>query len=188
MSNSESTLISVIILNYNGKDYNGKCLTSVFASNYSNYEVIFVDNNSTDDSVRIVESMFGANQRLRVILNGKNLGFAEGNNIGVKYAKGKYLVFLNNDTEVDPSWLLEISKVFSSDRNIAAAQCKLLQLDDRKTLESAGHYIDYFGIAHIRGENEVDLGQYDNVDEIFGATGAAFIVRSDVFNEVKGFF
>jgi hypothetical protein len=105
----------------------------------------------------------------------------------VKDAKGKYLAFLNNDTEVDSLWLREISAAISSDNEIAAAQCKLMQMDNRKKLDSAGNYIDYFAIAYVRGYDEVDQGQYDYICEIFGATGAALVVKKEVFNKVRGF-
>ena len=184
---NEYPSISIIILNYNGLVFIEKCLKSVFASDYPNFEVIFVDNGSTDGSVELVEKLFRSDLRLKIIRNDSNFGFAEGNNIGVKDAKGKYLAFLNNDTEVDSLWLREISAAISSDNEIAAAQCKLMQMDNRKKLDSAGNYIDYFAIAYVRGYDEVDQGQYDYICEIFGATGAALVVKKEVFNKVRGF-
>ena len=92
--------ISVIILNYNGSNYIINCVQSVLASTYENLEVILVDNKSSDQSIEICKEAVSADTRLKIIENTSNLGFAEGNNVGAKYASGEYLFFLNIDTEI----------------------------------------------------------------------------------------
>jgi GT2 family glycosyltransferase len=180
-------LVSIIILSYNGVKYLGNCLKSVLATDYPNYEVILVDNASTDGSLTLIEYLFKHEPRLTIIRNTKNVGFSEGNNIGIRKAKGRYIVFLNNDTEVKPDWLIELVRTMEKDRSIGAAQSKLLQLADRRRIDSVGDSIDYFGATYMRGNGEIDAGQYDNNKEIFSARGAAMIVRRSVLNEVGVF-
>ena len=98
--------VSIIILNYNGQNYIRRCVESVLNSEYDNFELIIVDNNSADNSFDIVKSEFH-DDRIRFIRNNKNLGFASGNNLAVNYAKGEYIVLLNVDTEVHLKWLAE---------------------------------------------------------------------------------
>jgi hypothetical protein len=159
----------------------------VLNTTYANYEIIFVDNASSDGSIEYVKEKFGSHPKLKLVVNDENYGFALGNNIGARHASGKYLVFLNVDTIVDSSWLKELVSVMETDPLVGAAQCKLLLMDNPKLIDSVGHYIDWFGIAFVRGYKEEDQGQYDRVEEVFGATGAALIVRTDIFKKLGGF-
>ena len=102
--------VSIIILNYNGMEFADRCLESVFCSGYSDFEVIFVDNASSDGSLDYVKKKFGFYSNLKIVINNENYGFALGNNIGARQANGKYLVFLNIDTVVDSKWLTELSQ------------------------------------------------------------------------------
>jgi len=180
-------LISIVILNYNGKDFVEQCLKSVLNADYPNFEVILVDNASTDGSPKLVKKVFGSDPRLKVIQNNKNLGFAEGNNIGVKIAKGDYIVFLNNDTEVDPDWIEELVGGIKSDSTIGIAQSKLLSLSNRKTIDCTGGFIDHYGWSHRRGEGKEDRQQCNRVDEIFYAVGAAMAIKRDVLSKTGVF-
>jgi GT2 family glycosyltransferase len=92
----EHPMVSIIILNYNSRDFVEPCLKSVLNTDYPNFEVIFVDNASTDGSPELAKKRFGSDHRLKIIYNDKNVGFAEGNNVGAKKAKGDYIVFLVN--------------------------------------------------------------------------------------------
>lgn len=181
------SMVSVIILNYNGKNFLNECLNSVLNSSYPNFEVVLVDNASTDDSIKLAKEKYGSSPALIIIKNSANLGFAAGNNVGTSYAKGKYILFLNNDTVVEPNWLIEIVNVMDRDAKIGAAQSKLLSLADRKTIDSAGDFIDYYGLSFQRGLGEEDKGQYNQIDEIFSARGAALIVRSKILAEIGAF-
>jgi GT2 family glycosyltransferase len=180
-------MISIIILNYNGMKFVGKCLESVLNSLYSDFEIILVDNASSDGSIKYVKDKFRSNRKLRLVVNDKNYGFALGNNIGARNANGKYLVFLNIDTIVDSDWLTELVEVMDTNPSIGAAQCKLLLMDNPKLIDSAGHDIDWFGMAYVKGHTEENQGQYDRINEVFGATGAALMVRTDVFKKLGGF-
>jgi GT2 family glycosyltransferase len=179
----KNPLVSIIIVNYNGIKFIERCLSSVLNSDYPNFEVIFVDNASTDGSYELVKKLFGSDPRLTIIRNNKNLGFTGGNNIGFWYAKGDYIIFLNNDTEVSQNWLRVLVEIMNSDLRIGAAQCKLLNLYDKRRIDSAGQFIDPLGYGYPRSYEE-DKGQYDNVEEIFYADGATLIVKRPAINQV----
>jgi GT2 family glycosyltransferase len=182
-------LVSVIILNYNGlknfRDILEECIRSVLNTDYPNFEVLFVDNASTDESVDFIKKKFGGDTRLRIIQNERNLGFAEGNNIGIKNARGEYIAILNNDTKVDARWLKELVKVLE-DTTIGAAQSKLLQLQNPNLIDCAGGFIDPFGHAHERGRGQ-EASKYDKIDEIFYAKGAGLIIKRKILKHI-GYF
>jgi GT2 family glycosyltransferase len=180
-------LVSVVVLNYNGLTFIDKCLNSVLNNNYSDFELLLVDNASTDGSLEYVKEKFGHNTRIKIIANDRNYGFAEGNNIGLRYVKGEFVVFLNMDTEVDSSWLEQLVKVMESNPTIGAAQSKLLLMDNPKQFDTCGHMLTPFGFTIERGLGEEDNGQYDYVADIFGGKGASLIVRRSVIKEVGSF-
>lgn len=184
-------LISVIILNYNGEKFLANCLGTVLATDYPNFEVIVVDNNSRDRSVEILRGfkpLFKAkNIPLVVIENSENLGFAEGNNVGARVAKGDYIVFLNNDTLVHQDWLRELVKVLVKNPGIGGAQSKIISMRDGNRIDCAGGFLNTYGLAVERGAGEEDRGQYDRVDDIFFAKGAAAIFRKKLFDYFEGF-
>lgn len=174
-------LISIIILNYNGRRYIEDCLGTVFNSIYPNFEVFFVDNASTDDSVELVKKSYPLSN---IIVNNRNLHFTEGNNVGMRFAKGDYIILLNNDTKVDPNWLNELSALMESDPTIGACQCKLLFMDNPTEIDSAGGFVNPLGLCVERGKGEKDIKQYDCVDKIFHGKGAALMVRKKALSEV----
>jgi len=141
----ELPLVSIIIVNFNDKRHLYRCLSSILKSEYPSFEIIVVDNGSTDGSVELVKKLFGNNPRIKLIQNERNLGPAAGRNIGAEVAKGRYLAFLDNDTEVNPKWLKEAVKVMESDLTIGAAQCKLLLMGHRNRFDYAGDYLSPYG-------------------------------------------
>lgn len=190
MSRGKWPPVSVVILNFNGARFVKRCLGSVLNSDYPDFEVLFVDNASSDGSVELAQRLFGTVPRLQIFHNSENLGFSEGNNVGARRATGEYIVLLNNDTEVDACWLKELVRVMESDPMIGVAQCKLLFMHDRGLIEGAGAFIDVYGYGFGRGL-EKDRGQYDRVEEIFYANGAAMAIRRGAvygFSEGRGIF
>jgi len=181
-SASLQPFVSVIVLNYNGKHFLDDCFSTLFVTDYENFEVILVDNGSTDGSVEHVKRNF-KEPRLKVIALDRNYGFAQGNNKGIEKALGDYVVLLNNDVRVDKNWLKEVVRVMKSDPNIGAAQPKLL-LDDGVHIDAAGSFIDYLGRVSQRGAFEEDREQYSKVDEVFYAKGAAAVFKRKVLREV----
>ncbi len=182
-----SPLVSVVILNYNGIKFVERCLRSVLNTHYPNFEVIFVDNASTDGGLELAKEKFGRDSRLKFVINDRNCGFAQGNNIGFEHSRGEYIVFLNNDTEVDPEWITRLVEVMSSDPSIGAAQSKLLSMQDPKRIDACGLMLTPYGFFVEKGSGEIDCRQYDSVVEIFAAKGAAIAVKRKVLEEVGPF-
>lgn len=179
--------ISIIVLNYNGKEFLEDCLRSIFKSNYSNFEVILVDNGSTDDSLILAEKKFAGDLRLKIVKNDKNLLFTGGNNRGIAEASGEYVIVLNNDTTVHPDWLKYVACTMQ-DETIGAAQPKILLFDDPARIDYIGGGLDRYGYAEGIGRRMIDSGQFDSMsEEIFYAGGAAMILRKKVLDEVGTF-
>jgi GT2 family glycosyltransferase len=128
-----------------------------------------------------------ANRKIILVLNKKNHGFAEGNNIGIRFAqknlKPDYICLLNNDTIVDRNWLKELVKGISSDKKIGFCSSKLLMYDDNKIINSTGIMIIRDGTAIDRGRNRIDENQYDNQTSVFGACAAGAIYSTDALND-----
>lgn len=187
-----SPLVSIIILNYNGMHHLKECLESVLQTNYPRYEVIFVDNNSSDGSMEfvltnILPSYVARKIPLKTVRSSRNLGFARGNNLGIKYSKGEYVVFLNNDTKVDPYWISELVKVMEKDPTIGIAQCKTLKYGSEKIIDSVGINLYLTGMSTTLGHGELDRGQYNHVHEIPAAHAGIAIFRRSVLETVGGF-
>jgi len=144
--------------------------------NYKNYEIILVDNNSTDTSVEYVKNTYPS---ITIIKLNRNYGFAEPNNIGAKNAKGDYLLFLNNDTEVNPNFVGEMVKVLKQDPTIAI--CQSLLLKPNGEVDSSGDFIDTMGRVYS-SKNKVN-----EVKKILSARGASMMVRKDSFWDLGGF-
>ena len=185
MNEAQSTLsFSLIVLNWNGQPYLDKCLDSLVAQDYLHVEIIVVDNNSMDDSPRIVKSCYPT---IRLIENQENLGFAGGMNVGLRIAQGDVLALLNNDVILRPDWTAAIAAAMSADPRLGIAGGKLLYPDE-KTLQHAGGYFHNPPIAmpdHY-GYRQLDTGQYQARREVDFVTGAAMAFRRMVVDEIGG--
>jgi len=182
-----SPFISIIILNYNGKDFLKPCLDSVLSAQYENLEIIIVDNGSTDESVAYIQENYGSIENLTIIKKGKNFGVPEGRNIGLKQARGEYVIFLDNDTIVDKNWIEGFLEAFNVDERIAVAQAKLLSINEKDRFDHAGDYLTTFGFLQDRADGAKDTGQFDRVENIFNAKGAAIMIKNSVLKEVGTF-
>jgi GT2 family glycosyltransferase len=180
-------LISVILLNYNGEKMLAKCLPSVLQTDYDPFEVIVVDNGSIDGSRDIVSKFQAIDKRVKLVRNSSNLGFCLGNNIGASQAKGEYLLFLNNDITVEPDWLRELVRVVDRNSSIGAAQPKMLMMDEPTIIDSTGGYMTPYGTLHNRGLLNPDRETFAPQSEVLVATGAALLVRRDIFFKVGKF-
>jgi GT2 family glycosyltransferase len=177
--------VSIIILNYNCKKLLFACLRSIMNMHYTNFQVVLVDNNSTDGSAEFILKSFN-DKRLKIIKLNENYGFSVGNNIGVSYTNSDYIVFLNPDTKVDPDCLTYMMSSLECDSSIGVAQPKLIQMTNN-LIDSTGGFIDKYGFVYSRGLNEQDYGQYDKDRLIFYAKGAALAIRRDLWNKLGGF-
>jgi N-acetylglucosaminyl-diphospho-decaprenol L-rhamnosyltransferase len=176
--------ISVIVLNYNGRDWLGPCLTALSTqSRAPAFEVVLADNGSTDGSVDFVRERFP----LAVIVeNGRNLGFAGGNNAAARAARGSVLVFLNNDTVPAPDWLARLYGVYAAVVQPALVTSKIVRLDRPEIIDSAGDGYLRAGGAFKHGHGQ-SAGTVDITREVFGACGAAFMIGRDLFDRLGGF-
>ena len=184
-------LVSVVILGWNGRQFLEKFLPSVVAYTQNpNYEVVYADNLSTDDSVAYVAVHFPS---VRIIQNTSNRGFAAGYNDCLKQVHSKYYVLLNQDVEVTEGWLGPLVALAESDEKIAAVQPKIRSYYNKEFFEyagAAGGLVDWMGYAFCRGRLfdtiERDNGQYDNVENIFWASGASMFVRASAYWQAGG--
>ncbi len=173
---SNLPLVSIIIVNFNGKTHLEKCLNSLKKVNYSNFETILVDNNSTDGSVEFVTKNYSD---VIIIKLNQNKGYAEPNNIGARLAKGDYLLFLNNDTVVTPNFLSALVHVAINDPKIAICQSLLLRPNGE--VDSSGDFIDKLGVAYN------SITHPNSPREISSARGASMLIKRDFFNILGGF-
>lgn len=179
-------IVSIIIVNWNGQRFLEKNLSSVFSQTYQAFEVILVDNGSTDGSLELVRVNF---TDVIIIENKENLGFAKANNQGIEIAQGKYIATLNNDTEVDKGWLKTlIVTAESSSNDIGMWAPKILSIQDPKKIDSVGGLLIYRdGIARGRGRLEEDNGKYDKMEEILFPSACSAIYLKDMLDEI-GYF
>lgn len=165
-----------------------RCVQSVLKSHLPNIEVIVIDNHSTDSSISSLSDFSNETTPLRVIRNEKNLGPAVARNVGIAVCEGKHVAFLDNDTEVDPGWLVQPLTIMEGDPSVGACQSKLLLMDEPHKLDYVGDYLGPYGFLIQRARHgESDEGQFDSVEEIFTAKSASMIVRRSVLEEIGRF-
>lgn len=188
MMTMEKPLVSIIIVNYNGKRFLKECLSTVLGSEYPNFEVIFVDNASIDNSLDFVSSLYAKNKCLKIIRNHTNLGFGPANNIGFKQAKGDYIVFLNNDTSVEPEWLAILVEAMESDETIGLASPLFLNMDGQ-TIQTAGILKCDYITPSIWFEMNKDYFKeaFPKVFDISSAMGAAMIAKRKFLKQIGVF-
>ncbi|MCW3093095.1 MAG: glycosyltransferase family 2 protein [Ferruginibacter sp.] len=183
-------LVSIVILNWNGKEFLRKFLPLVIASSYANKRVIVADNASTDDSVDFLKESF---PQVELLFNAVNEGFAKGYNTALRQVESDYYVLLNNDVEVTPGWIEPVIELMENDASIAACQPKMLSYQNRNYFEyagAAGGWLDSLGYPFARGRIfetvEKDSGQYDAVQPCFWASGAAMFVKAAIYHALGG--
>lgn len=174
---------SVIIVNFNGGDALLACLQSVLCQHQGEGEIILVDNASTDDSIERAERMY---HQVRVLRSDVNLGFGGGNNLGARHATGKYLAFLNPDTLVAPGWLESLIAAMEQDASIGLATSRIMLLGDRDHINTCGNDVHYTGLTLCRGMGHSGDSLAD-VEEVGAASGAAFVMRRELFEALGGF-
>jgi hypothetical protein len=169
--------VLIIVLTYNGIKLTLECLASLRRLAYPNYQVLVADNQSSDDTPAQVRAHF---PEVEVIENGANLGFAAGNNVGLRIAKERgydYALLLNNDTDVAPDFLSRLVAVAEADSRIGALGPLIYYHERPDLIWSAGGFVDrQQGTTPMR-TNEVDRGQYRVVEDVDFVTGCALLVR-----------
>ena len=178
----DTPLVSVIVLNWNGKSLIEDCLNSLIKQIYKRTEIILVDNGSTDGSVELIKSKF--RDRVKLIENEKNLGFSGGNNRGIRASRGDYILLLNNDAVADEKWIEELIKVVEKDNRIGMCASKVLSYENKDIIDNVGHLIYRDGLNRGKGRLEKDRGQYDNREEVFFPSGCAALYRKKMLDEI----
>src|SRR3989344_1604388 len=180
------SLVSVLIVNWNSKENLKDCLQSLFKIDYPNYEVIIVDNGSTDDSVSWVKKNYPG---VIIAKANRNLGFAGGNEFGLKHCRGKYILFLNNDTLVTKSFLTELVSFIEKDEKLAVVQPAILFHRPGESLHgkinSVGSFILNSGfLYHLNYGKEFIEKDYGESYEIYTAYGACFLANRKLVNKL----
>ncbi|MBF0375936.1 MAG: glycosyltransferase family 2 protein [Desulfamplus sp.] len=203
--------IDIIIVNYNGMDYLPACLEALFLSKYPKFSVIVVDNNSVDNSVNWVQSNY---PQVTVIKNKRNEGFGKANLRGIKYGNSPFFALLNNDTKVEPQWLLPLVEVMKKEPKCAAACSRLMFMDKPNVINAAGGGMNFVGygfdyeifstapsqssysanslslgseISTNNGVSQLLSTDFYKIKEVFFPTAAACLIRRSAFDDVGGF-
>jgi len=183
--------VAVVILNYGTKQWLEKFLPSVLQTDYPNLEVVVADNASQDDSVEFVKTNYP--NEITLLQFHKNLGYTGGYNKALSLVKADYYVLLNSDVEVEQNWLTPLVNLAESDKSIGAIQPIIIDWKDTSKYEyagAAGGFIDKYGYPFCRGrifdtiENINPL--YNQVEEVFWASGACLFIKANVFHEIGG--
>ncbi len=178
---SSGAFFSVIIPNWNGASYLPTCLDSLRGQTYENFEVIVVDNASSDESLSLIETNY---PEVRVIELPTNRGLTGAANQGIEEARGEVIALLNNDTEAHPNWLAELSRGLASHAEAGMAASKMLLFIRREIINSAGDLYRADGIAGNRGVWEKDDGQYEREEYVFGPCGGAAAYQRAMLEEI----
>ena len=175
-------IISVVIVNWNGKHLLGECLDSLCAQHVDRVEIILVDNGSQDGSADYVRERY---PDVRVVSLPENLGFAGGNNAGIRVASGKYIALLNNDTKADPEWIPSLLReVETSHPHVGMWASKILSYDNPDIIDNVGLLMYPDGLGRGKGRLEKDEGQYDQAGESFFPSGCAGLYRRVMLDEI----
>jgi len=168
-------LVSIVIVTYNSKNFLHKCIKSISGLDYSNFELIIIDNNSTDGTRQILAEINLKNtDRVKVILNSKNLGYNAGNKIGIDNSNGNYIAFVNPDVVLEKSWLTNVLNILKKE-NLVAVSGKTLSFTNE--IKTTGGIIDIYGATKQRKSEDI-------TEQFFYNPGAAFIFKKEVLEKL----
>jgi GT2 family glycosyltransferase len=179
-------LIYVVIPNFNGLDQIKDCFDSLVKQTYEDYVIVLVDNNSTDNSVAYLKEKY---PQVKILELDTNRGFAGGVNEGIRFSLNfnpEYILLLNNDIECPENFYEEMVKGFKTP-DTGSVACKMLNYYNRMKIDDAGDFIKKKGSPYARGHGELDQGQYNDEEFIFGACAGAALYRASLFDEIGMF-
>jgi GT2 family glycosyltransferase len=182
---SDLPLVSVIVLNWNGREYLAECFDSLLALDYpaDRLELMLVDNGSKDDSVAFVRTAYPA---VKIVRNETNLGFAAGNNIGARAAQGEYVAFLNNDAVVYPDWLSKLVEGVRSAPDVVCVGSRIMNLNGDR-VEFGGSRINFLGYGYQEGYDRAQVADFTQTRPVTFACGGAMLIQREVFLSTGGF-
>ncbi len=183
--------ISIVLIHYNTPQFLRTCLDGIFSQTYENIEVFFIDNNSPDkEGLEYVKKEYGHQEKLTVVDNADNLGYAKAANQGIKMSDGEYVVITNPDIIYTPEYFEKIIARIEKDPKISAITGKVIKYDFEKKEKT--NLIDTVGLFAYknrriidRGQGMEDKGQYDKEEEVFGVSGACPLYRREALEDVK---
>ena len=172
--------VSIIILNYNAGNLLLNCVDSVFKSTYPNFEVLVVDNISTDNSHVVCKKKF---EKIHLIENKENLGYCEGNNVGIRNANGEFVVILNPDTIVEPNWLNHLMSAYN-EFGEGLYQPKFFSLNEKHVLQSTGNMLHIFGFGFAKDKGKIDDEKMESIEKINYASGTCLFTSKIVLDKI----
>ncbi len=181
----KTKLVTVIIVNFNGKEWLKGLLPNLTNQTYKNIQIIIVDNNSSDESTNYVTTCY---KSIKLISCKKNEGFAAGNNMGIEKADGEYIILLNNDTWVPKDYVENFIRVFDKYPNCGIAQSKILFMNESKKIDSCGSFLTSWGFQYYIGNNKSsNLKKYNKPFKIFSVKGASMIFKKSILIKIDMF-
>jgi len=181
---TKNIVVSIIIPCYNSESHLNRCIASILTSSYKEFELLIVNDGSTDNTKKVI-SKFKKENRIKIINLNNNIGPARARNIGVKKSTGKYLFFLDIDTEIFKDTLYKVVSFLNKNEHIGALSPMVLN-KNLKTIDAVGHYLTPFGFPYEIGVGSF-IKQYSKQKIIFGAKTAALVVPRAVFQKIGGF-
>jgi GT2 family glycosyltransferase len=175
------------VVNWNRREMLLGCLRSVLAQDGVSFELIVVDNGSTDGSADAVDALAAPGAAVTLIRNAANRGFCAANNQGIAVARGEWIALLNNDAEAEPGWLKAMLDAVGERADVGMVACKIVSYDDPKRIDKVGHLIWPDGQNRGRGSGQIDNGQYDRVEDALWPDGCAALYRKSMLDEIGGF-
>lgn len=180
--------LSVVIVNLNGWFYLEPLIKSIQKTHLSKYEIIIVDNGSTNNEVDPIKDLVSRSKNIKLIQLNLNYGPATARNIGVRNSSGKYISFLDNDTVVDKYWSREAISYFDSHKKVGIIQCKLLLESDHSKIDYVGEFLGDNGfLVQECKAGDTDTNQFNHPKKILAAKSAGMFIRRNVFNKIGGF-
>ena len=176
---------TIVIPNINGKGWLKDSIESVYAQTEQNFQLIVVDNGSTDESLEQARS-YCSRANFTLIENGTNTGFSHAVNQGIAMAESEYVVLFNNDAFAEPQWLAELIRTAETDPKIFAVQSLMIRHFDRELADDAGDYVTWMGFACKTGDGR-RVSRYTKQKRIFSACGGAALYRKRILDEIGTF-
>jgi hypothetical protein len=183
LNEKSNSLVSIIILNYNAGKLLHECVESIFKSHNKNFEVILVDNASSDKTYKQCKEKFND---ITLLENKKNLGYCEGNNVGIRHAQGEFIVVLNPDTLVEPDWLDELISAYENNGD-GIYQPKILANTDHGMLLSTGQVLQLFGFGYSREKGDKDTDIHNKLEKISYASGTCLFTTKKILEKLNFF-
>ena len=177
---SQESLVSIIVLNYNAGELLLNCIKSIKKSTYKNFEIIVVDNISKDNSHERCKEEF---PEIKLIQNKRNLGYCGGNNVGIREAKGKFIVILNPDTIVESNWINELISAYNNFGD-GLYQPKILSLNEKNIIQSTGNMLHAFGFGFARDKGNRLTDEEEEIEKIGYASGTCLFTSREVLDKV----